>query len=102
MEFIQILVLGVYFGTPFFIIYRWIRLAVSGPGKLVWPMLIALGLWLLQAAVLIYSILMCVSGHCTLTPLQEYGPAVLLVCAYLGIGWMLWLAWRQSAADCRR
>jgi hypothetical protein len=57
---------------------------------------VALGLWLLQAAVLLYFIAICISGHCTLTPLQEYGPVVLLVCAHIAIAWLLWHAWRQN------
>ena len=57
----------------------------------------ALGLWLLQASVLGYFIGICITGHCTLTPLQENGPLVLVVCAYLGIGGLLWFAWWQHA-----
>jgi len=96
MEFIQLLVLAAYFGTPLFIVYCWIRFSRSGPGKVAWPMPVALGLWLLQAAVLLYAISRCVSGHCTLTPLEEYGPIVLLGCAYLTIVWLLWFTWRRS------
>jgi predicted transporter len=96
MQFIQMLVLAAYLGTPFFIVYCWIRFAKMSPGKVGWPMSLALGLWLLQAAVLLYAISRCVSGHCTLTPLEEYGPIVLVVCAYLAIGWLLWSRWRRS------
>ncbi len=97
MIVIQILVLAVYFGTPLLIVYWWIRLARLKPRKAMWLMPVALGLWLLQASVLLYFISICISGHCTLTKMEEYGPAVLLVCAYAGIGWLLWFAWRQSA-----
>lgn len=96
MIVIQILVLVVYFGTPFLIVYSWIRLARSNPRMVIWSMSIALGLWLLQAGVLLYFISICISGHCTLTAVEEYGPAVLLVCAYIGIGGLLWFAWRQG------
>jgi hypothetical protein len=96
MEFIQILFFAAYFGTPLFIVYSWIRLARLRPRKAVWPMPVALGLWLLQSGVLLYFIAICISGHCTLTPLEEYGPVVLLVCAYIAIAWLLWRAWRQG------
>jgi hypothetical protein len=96
MEFIQILFLVVYLGTPFFIVYWWIRLARLSPRKAGWPLSAALGLWLLQAGVLLYFISICISGHCTLTPVEENGPVVLLVFAYFGIGGLLWFAWKQS------
>lgn len=93
MEFFRILFLVAYFGTPLFIVYSWIRLARLRTRKAVWPMPLALGLWLLQAGVLLYFIAICISGHCTLTPLEENGPVVLLVCVYAAIGWLFWLAW---------
>jgi hypothetical protein len=96
MEFIQILFLVVYLGTPFFIVYWWIRLAKLSPRKVGWPMSAALGLWLLQASVLLYFISICISGHCTLTAVEENGPVVLFAFAYVGIGGLLWFAWRQS------
>ena len=97
MGFVQILFLVVYFGTPLFLVYWWIRLLRSSPRKAVWPMPVALGLWLLQAIVLGYFIAICITGHCTLTPLEENGPLVLFACAYVGIGGLLWFAWRQHA-----
>lgn len=95
MEFMQILFLAVYLGTPILIVYSWFRLARSSRRKAVWPMPVALGLWLLQASVLLYFLAICISGHCTLTKAEKYGPVVLLVCAFLGIGGLLWFAWRQ-------
>jgi hypothetical protein len=94
VEFIQILVLVAYFGTPLFIVYSWVRLAKSPRRAVAWPMSTALGLWLLQAGVLLYFIAICLSGHCTLTPVEEIAPLVLLGVAYLGIAWLLWSAWR--------
>jgi hypothetical protein len=96
VEFIQITALAVYFGTPLFIVYAWVRLAKSHPREVAWPMASALGLWLFQAGVLLYFIVICISGHCTLTPLEENAPPVLLGVAYLGIAGLLWFAWRQS------
>lgn len=94
MAFFQVLFLAVYFGTPAFIIYRWIRVALSSHKPVVWSMAIALGLWLLQATVLILAIFKCISGHCQVTPLEEYGTYGLMLCAYLGIGCVLWLTRR--------
>lgn len=94
MEFIGILVLVAYLGTPLFIVYAWLRLAKSHAREVAWPMATALGLWLLQAGVLLYFIAICLSGHCTLTPIEEVAPLVLLGVAYLGIAWLLWSAWR--------
>ena len=96
MEFLRLLVLVVYLGTPLLIIWCWWRFAAAGRGKPHWSMAAALGLWLLQAGVLLYFIAICMSGHCTLTPLQEHGPVVLLVGAYIGIGGLLWIAWRKN------
>lgn len=95
MEFLRILFAVVYVGTPLFIVYRAVSLSRSAGGKSWWPMLVAMGLWLLQAAVLIYFVGVCISGHCTLTPLEEYGPVALMVGAYIGIGWLLWVTRRQ-------
>jgi hypothetical protein len=97
LEFIRILVLVAYLATPVFIVYAWVRLAKSHPRQVAWPMATALGLWLLQAAVLLYFIAICMSGHCTLTPVEEIAPPVLLGVAYLAIAYLLWFAWRQSA-----
>jgi hypothetical protein len=47
--------------------------------------------------VLLYFIAICMSGHCTLTPVEEIAPPVLLGVAYLAIAYLLWFAWRQSA-----
>ena len=94
MEFVQIPALLVYFGTPVFIVWWWTRPAVSGGLRPLWPVLAALGLWLLQAGVLLYSIAICLSGHCRPTPLEEQGPVVLLLIAYLAIGWLLWVMWK--------
>jgi len=91
-------VLVAYLGTPLFIVYAWLRLARSHPREVAWPMATALGLWLLQAGVLLYFIAICLSGHCTLTPVEEIAPLVLLGVAYVGIAWLLWLAWRQSTS----
>jgi hypothetical protein len=102
VEFIRLLALAVYFGTPVFIIYAWVRLAKSRSSEVAWPMATALGLWLLQAAVLLYFIAICLSGHCTLTPLEEIAPLVLLGIAYLAIAWLLWFAWRQSTRTAAR
>jgi heme/copper-type cytochrome/quinol oxidase subunit 1 len=102
VEFIQIIALVVYFGTPLFIVYAWVRLAKSHSREVAWPMATALGLWLLQAGVLLYFIAICISGHCTLTPVEENAPAVLLGVAYLGIAWLLWFAWRQRIRTAAR
>lgn len=90
MQVISYIVLAVYAATPLFLAYRWVRLA--GAGLPLWPMPAAIGLWLLQAAVLAYAILGCISGHCNPTALEQAGPVVLLVVAYLGIGWLLWFS----------
>ena len=95
MAFFQGLFLISYFGIPVFILYRWIRIALSTHKSIVWSMAVALGLWLLQAAALIYSIAICLSGHCRVAPIQEYGVYALVVCAFIGIGALLWLSWRR-------
>lgn len=94
MEFVQILFLAVYFGTPVFIVYCWIRLKKRNPRRVAGLMLAALGLWLLQAGVLLYFLLICISGHCRLTKVEELGPLMLMGLAYAGIGALLWLASR--------
>jgi len=33
-----------------------------------------------------------------LVPLEEHGPVVLLIAAYIGIGWMLWLSRNRIGA----
>jgi len=92
MEFLQILFAVLYLGTPLFIVYRAVKLTRRAGGKSWQAMLVAMGLWLLQAAVLIYFVGSCISGHCMLTPIEEYGPLVLMAGAYIGIGWILWVA----------
>ena len=94
MAFLQLLFAVAYLGTPVALIGVWIGLARSG--RRVWPAPAAIGMWLLQAAVLAYFIGGCLSGHCTLTPLEEHGPVVLMVAAYLGIAALLWYAYTRT------
>jgi hypothetical protein len=95
MEFIQILFVVVYLGTPVLIVRWWLRLSESAPPRPTWPMSVALGLWLLQAAVGVYAMSRCIGGHCNLTPMEENAPVALVAGSYLGIGGLLWHAWRQ-------
>lgn len=94
MEFVQILLLAVYCGTPVFVVYWWIRLAKRNLRRVAGLMSAALGLWLLQAGVLLYFLLIGISGHCRLTKVEELGPLILMGLAYAGIGALLWLASR--------
>jgi hypothetical protein len=96
LEPIRPLVLAAYLGTPLFLIFRWIRVAKAQPPRRVWPVPAALGMWLAQAALLAYVILMCVSGHCT-PPVAEPVLLAVMALAYAGIGWMLWLSRRTIA-----
>jgi hypothetical protein len=88
-------VLAVYFGTPLLIIYFWVRFGRPA----MWPMLSALGLWLLQAAVVIYSIMLCISGHCRVSAVQDYLVGALVLGAFIGIGILLWLSARRSTTS---
>jgi hypothetical protein len=62
-------------------------------------MLAALALWLLQAAVLVYSIGVCLSGHCRVSATQEYLVYALVLAAFIGIGILLWLSARRSTTS---
>jgi hypothetical protein len=98
MEFLRWPVIAIYLGTPLLLVYWWVRLATLRAGRRLWPMPVALGLWLAQAGVLFYFIAIGMSGHFRPTPLEEHGPAVLLIAAYIGIGWMLWLSRNRIGA----
>ena len=43
MEFLQLLFIAVYLGTPLLIVYTWFRLAALRPRRAFWPMPVALG-----------------------------------------------------------
>ena len=88
-------VLIAYFGTPFFCIFFWVRYGRPA----MWPMLAAIALWLLQAGVLIYSIAICLSGHCQVAKTWEYMVYGLMAVAYIGIGILLWLSARRSTTS---
>jgi hypothetical protein len=98
MELLRWPVIAIYLGTPVFLVYWWARLATLRAGRRLWPMPVALGLWLAQAGVLFYFIAIGMSGHFRPTPLEEHGPVVLLIAAYVGIGWMLWLGRNRIGA----
>lgn len=96
MTFFAILFWAAYLGTPLLIVVCWLRLPKSSARRPWWPLPTALGLWALQFMVWLVMVASCVSGHCRLTALQEYGPYALTVLVYAAIGWLLWFAWRWN------
>ena len=85
MTFAQVIAVGVYFGTPLAIVWRWIVVGSRFGTPLVWQMAAALALWLVQAGAFLYAVLSCVSGHCNPPPIPEITLYALVAGAFLGI-----------------
>ena len=85
MTFAQVIATCIYLGTPLAIIWRWIVVGSRFQTVVVWQMLAALALWLLQAGVFFYAVLSCVSGHCNPPPLPEVFVTALVAGAFVGI-----------------
>jgi uncharacterized membrane-anchored protein YitT (DUF2179 family) len=85
MTFAQILAACVYLGTPLVIVWRWIVVGMRFGTALVWPMLAALALWLLQAGAFFYAVFYCISGHCNPPPIPEITLYAIIGGAFLGI-----------------
>jgi hypothetical protein len=81
----QFLATVVFFGAPLVVIWRWIVVGRRFGTVLVWPMLVALVLWLLQAGTFFFAILYCIGGHCNPAPMTEFTLIAVMGGAYVGI-----------------
>ena len=85
MTFAQVIATCIYLGTPLAIVWRWIVVGLRFGTALVWPMLIALGLWLLQAGAFFFAVFSCIGGHCSPAPISEALLLTLMGGAFAGI-----------------
>ena len=98
MTLAQAIAVGVYFGTPLVIVWRWISVGRYLGRFMVQGMLIAMVLWLLQAGVLLGMIFMCIGGHgCNPPPIPEVVVYVIVGGAYLFILLLVALSWTRYA-----
>ena len=85
MTFVQAITVGVYFGTPLAVIWRWIVVGRRFGTVIVWPMLTALLLWLLQASTFAAALFYCIGGHCNISSTTEFLVTAVIVGAFIGI-----------------
>ena len=81
----QFIAVAVYFGTPLVIIWRWVVVGRRFATVIVWPMLAALLLWLLQASTFAAALLYCIGGHCNISSTTEFLVTAVIVGAFIGI-----------------
>ena len=86
MTFAQVIAVGVYFGTPLLVIWRWIVVGRRLGRVMVGSMLAALALWLIQLVTFAAAVIPCLGGHgCNPPPIPEALVLGVIAAAFLGI-----------------
>ena len=81
----QALATTVFFGTPLVVIWRWVVVGRRFGVVIVWPMLVALLLWVLQVGTFAAAIFYCAGGHCGISATTEFLVTAVILGAFIGV-----------------